>query len=104
MEIPADSVVQIRTVLLTSDFGSSTRGERHNSYYTNHPQRAAHLVMFQISVGRDPKILTAAPTVENSTLCPNGRELNYLPPWSNLNVPTDTFSKSSNSPDHLFQE
>ena len=29
----ADSVVQVRTVLLTSDVGSSTQGERHNSYY-----------------------------------------------------------------------
>ena len=39
--------------LLTSGFGSSTWGERHNSYYVNHPQHAAHLVMFKISVGRD---------------------------------------------------
>ena len=35
--------------------------------------RMAHLVVFKISVGRDPKILIAARTVENSTLCPNGR-------------------------------
>ena len=33
----------------------------------------APLVMFKISVSRDPKILTLAATVENSTLCPNGR-------------------------------
>ena len=32
-------------VLLTSDFGSSTLGERHNSYYANHPQYSAHLVV-----------------------------------------------------------
>ena len=31
-----DSAVQVRKVLLTSDFGSSTRGERHNSYYADH--------------------------------------------------------------------
>ena len=31
------------------------RGERHNAYYANHPQRAVHLVMFKISVSRDPK-------------------------------------------------
>ena len=38
-------------------------------------QRAAHLVVFKIFVGRDPKILTAAAaaTVEKSTLCHNGR-------------------------------
>ena len=38
--------------------------------------RAVHFVVFKISVSRDPKILTAAAaaaTVENSTLCPNGR-------------------------------
>ena len=64
----ADSVVQVRTVLLTSDFGSLTWGERHNSYSANHPQRVAHLVVFKISVGRDPKILTFAITVENSIL------------------------------------
>ena len=49
----ADYVVQVRTVLLTSDIGSSTRGERHKSYYANHPQHAAHLVMLKISVSRD---------------------------------------------------
>ena len=51
--------IQVRTVLLTSGFGSSTRGERHNSYYADHTiwphQRAAHLVMFKIFVSRDPK-------------------------------------------------
>ena len=30
--------------------------------------RAVHLVVFKISVDRDPKILTAAATVENSIL------------------------------------
>ena len=30
-QIHTDSVAQTRTVLLTSEFGSSTRGERHNS-------------------------------------------------------------------------
>ena len=59
----ADSVVQVRMVLLSSDFGSLTQGERHNSYYANHPQCAAHLVVFKISVGWDPKILTAIATV-----------------------------------------
>ena len=35
-QIQADSVVQVQTVLLVSDFSSSTRGERHDSYYANH--------------------------------------------------------------------
>ena len=39
--------------LLIPDFGSSTRGERHNSYYANHPRHAAYLVMFKISVGQN---------------------------------------------------
>ena len=48
----ADYVVQVRTVLLTSDFSSSTRGKRQFlkslSYHTlrTTPQRSAHLVMF----------------------------------------------------------
>ena len=56
--------------LLTSDFGSSTRGERHNFYYANHLQRSAHLVVFRsqfIFAGRDLKNLTATATVENLT-------------------------------------
>ena len=52
-----DSVVQIRTVLLTSDFVSSTRGKRLNSYNPDHTiwphKHAAHHVVFKISVGRD---------------------------------------------------
>ena len=51
--------------LLTSDFGSSTRGKRHKSYYADHTigphKRAAHLVMFKISVGRDLKISNYMP-------------------------------------------
>ena len=52
-----------------------------------------HLVVFKISVRRDPKILTAVATVENSILCSNGRELNCLPPWFNVNLQL-SFSKS----------
>ena len=29
-------LLKVRTVLLTSLFRSSTRGERHNSYYADH--------------------------------------------------------------------
>ena len=57
-----DSLVQIQTVLLTSNFGSSARGERHNS--ANHPQRSVYLVMFKFSLGRGLK---------NTTLRLNGR-------------------------------
>ena len=52
----------------------ATRGERHNSYNVDpSPQRAVHLVMFKISVGRDPKIPTTSfngqnPTAEYTTL------------------------------------
>ena len=76
-----DSVVSVTNGLLISDFGSSTRREGHNSFYANHPQRLAHLVMFKMSVGRDPKNPTTssmaqiqlhASMVENSTLCLNG--------------------------------
>ena len=80
----ADSVVPGTNSSSISDFGSSTRGERHNSYYANHPQRAAHLVMFKISVGRDTKI---------PTTYFNGQ----------IQLSTDPFSKSSNSHDHLFR-
>ena len=63
-----NSVVQIRMVLLTSNFGSSTRGERDNSYYAVHTilphKRAMHLVVFKVSVGRDLQ----NSTVENSVL------------------------------------
>ena len=84
IQIQADSVVQVRTVLLTSDFGSSTRGERHNSYNANNLQRVAHLVMFKISVCRDLKNPITSSTVQ-------------------IQLSTDSFSKSSNSQDHLFR-
>ena len=61
----ADFVVQVRMILLSPDFSSSTWGKKHNSYNANHTQCVAHLVMFKISVGRDTKNL-------NSTLCPHG--------------------------------
>ena len=58
LKYTGDSVVQVRTFinLLTSDFGSSTRGE--GDTILNHSiltklKRSAHLVVFKISVGRD---------------------------------------------------
>ena len=53
----------------------ATRGERPNSYNVNNPQRAAHLVMFKISVGRDPKNSTTSFNGRNSTLCPMAENL-----------------------------
>ena len=110
-------VVQLRTHLLTSDFGSSTRSEGHNSYYANHTiwphKRAAHPVMFKISVGRDPKnpttssmvkiqLLISSWPVENLIL--DGpmveAQLSACMVWCQPS--TDSFSKSSNSQDHLF--
>ena len=48
---------QVWAILLTSDFASS-------SYNANHPRRTAHLVMFKISVGRDPKNPTTSSTAQ----------------------------------------
>ena len=68
---------------LTSAY-SDTRRERHNSYNANYPQRAVHLVMFKISVDRDPKNPTTSSTVK-------------------IQLPTDSFSKSSNFQDYLLR-
>ena len=69
--------------LLISDFVNSTWVERHNTYNANHPQRAAHLVMFKISVVRDPKIPPISSTAQ-------------------IQLSADSFSKTSNSQDHLI--
>ena len=71
--------------LLISDFGSSTRGERHNSYYADHPQCAVHHVIFKISVCRDPKNPNYIFQQSKSNSLPQWQKLNRLPPWSNLN-------------------
>ena len=60
-------------------------------------QRTMCLVVFKISVGRDPKILTATTTVENSTLCPNMAETQLSACMVQCQPSTDSFSKSSNS-------
>ena len=101
MHTQADSVVLHTNGLLISDFGSSTRGERHNSYYADPHQRAAHLVMFKISVGkRSEKPNYIFQQSKSNSQRPNTQ---FSPQWSNLNFSTDSFSKSSNSPDHLFR-
>ena len=66
------TVVSDTNGLLIPDFGSLTRGERLNSYYANHPQCAVHLVVFKISVSRDPKNTTTSFNGWNPTLCLNG--------------------------------
>ena len=74
----------------------NTRRERHNSYYANHPQRSAHLVEFKISVGRDPKILIAAATEENSTTRLHGRN-SSLDLHSQMSTPQLYASMAKNS-------
>ena len=106
MQIQADSVVQVRTVLLTSDFGSSTQGERHNSYYADHtiwPHKCtAHPMMFKISVGRDPKNPTTSSMVKIQFSTSNSMAGTQLPACMVQCQPsTDSFSKTSNSQDHL---
>ena len=77
MQIQVDSVVQVRTHLLTSDFSSSIRKERQFlRVFPNHtmltsPPNVRHILWcFRsqfIFAGRDPKNLTIAATVGNST-------------------------------------
>ena len=73
---------------LTSVHGKTRRETQFLKVYANHTRltilywRAVHLVMFKISVGTNPK---------NPSTCFNGRELNSLPQWSNLNFSTDSF-------------
>ena len=99
-----DSAVQIRTVWLTSDFGSLTRGERHNSYYANQAQRAAHLVMFKNSVGRDSKNLSTSSTALIKLLTFNSASMAETQlSTSMVECQLSTDLKSSNSQDHLFR-
>ena len=78
----------VGTVLLTSDFGSSTRGERHNSYNANHPQRVAYLVTFKISIHlrrSGPEKLKRHRNGRKLNSLLQWQELSCLAPWSNLN-------------------
>ena len=92
-----DSVVSGTNSLLTSGFGSSSRGERHNSYYANHPQPAVHLVMFTISIHLrrsrpekpnhhcDDRKLNSMPQWQELNSLPQWQELSFSNQWSNLN-------------------
>ena len=90
--------------LLISDFGSSTRGERHDSYYANNPQYLAHLVVqsqfLNIMVG---------PNFSNSWSDPNFK---CLPQWQTTQLsaymaqsqlPTDVIFKILNFSAHHFR-
>ena len=55
------------------------------------PQRAVHLVMVKSLLVEIRKTQLHASTVENSNLCPNGRDLNYLPPCFNVNSQVTVF-------------
>ena len=79
----ADSVVSDTNGLLTSCLRSmATRGERHNSYYADHTMLTipnARRILWClgsqfISAGRDPRNRRR-----------NGRKLNSMSQWSNLN-------------------
>ena len=105
--IQADSVVQGRTVLLTSWFRSIVApGERYNSYYANNPWRAAHIMVIKISI----HLGWVGPEKFNRRS--NGRKLNFLPQWQTtelfgsmvqFQLSTAFFSKSSNSQNQLFR-
>ena len=87
----------IRTGLLISDFGPWRHKERETQFlkaYANYtmltpPQRVVHLVIFKISIH----------LCQLRSTCLNGRRPNYI---FNGQNPTDIFSKSSDSQDHLF--
>ena len=85
----SDSVVQVRTFInfLTSEFGSSTRGERETQFLkvfriilcwqnsnTRHISWSFRSPF--LFAGRDPK---------NLTVCLNGQNQNFSTPWSELN-------------------
>ena len=68
-------------------------------YYLTRFQRAVHLVVFTISVSRDPKNPTASSMVKTQLSLPNQwLKLNFLPAWSNVNL--QLHSQTSNSQHH----
>ena len=73
-------MVQIRTHLLASDFSSSTRGERNNSYYAN-PTNALRIPWCLRSLSVETR-----KTQLHFQLSTVWQKLNYLPTWSNANL------------------
>ena len=91
----ADSVVSYTNAFINFwlSVHGNTRRETHFLKSLFYPYHADHPPCgdVKISDDRDPKNPTTRPTVENSTLCLHGP------------ISTDSFSKSSNSQDHLFR-
>ena len=86
IQMQADSAVQVRTHLLVSVFGSSTRRERRNSNYagpTNTLRIPWCLRSLSAEIRKTPAICLNSR--ELNSLCPNGRELIYLPSWQKPN-------------------
>ena len=77
-------------VYKTSDFGSSTQGERHNSYYANPiDKRRNPWYLRSHSVEIRKTQLHLQRSKFNSPL--HGREPNSQPPWSNVNFKLTLF-------------
>ena len=82
-----------------------TQGERHTiltmlTILSDHPQRAAHLVMFKISIHlcrSRPEKLNRRCNGRKLNSVPQWQKLNSLPPWSNLNWPFFKVLKFSGS-------
>ena len=114
--------------LLTSEFGSLTRGERQFlKVFRNHtmlttPQHSAHLVVWTQFL--NTRVRTQLPSSRVHSQLPTAwLDSNFTPSWSDPNfnclplrqtiklsvymvqsqLPTASFSKSSNSQDHCFQ-
>ena len=68
IQIQADSVVSDTNSLLTSGLGPWPHEERYTILTMLTPQRTANLVMFKISIGRDPKNPTTSFIGQNPTL------------------------------------
>ena len=86
--IQANSVAHIRTVLFTSGFGSSTRGERHNSFHADHTLSRC---LRSLSVEIRKTQLHLQYSKFNSQLPTQWQEPNFLPAWSNVNLQLTLF-------------
>ena len=59
-------------VLLTSDFSSSTRGVRHNSYYANNTPKIRHISWSNLNFSTPqvgPQLQLSASVADNPTVC-----------------------------------
>ena len=108
MQIQAGSIIQEQTHLLTSDFGSSTRGERQFlKVFRNYTMLTTPPTLGTFRGGLDlnsslpveiRKIQPYTSTVETPTTRLHGRELTSLSQWQKLNcLPAWPNLKSSTS-------